>query len=174
MFVATHLIGFGSGGPLTQTVFGTSGGTLATTRSVDPTNGHAGVRFTAPHTGTIISVTWYVNGGGGGADDNYNCHIYTDDGGSPSSPSTLVASSTSQQAPASGEMTYTIAASVTSGVVYWVVLEALVNSIANFDTVDDVTGFASGRNPTITSIDSSGQVPDTTTDDWKVSLTVEH
>lgn len=134
-------------------------------------NGNGGLRFTANESASISSVEWNISTASGS--DNITAYIYSDDGGSPSSPATLMyTSSYTQSTASSGVKAWTFAgASITSGIKYWIVLSTGGGTATPaFSTVANVPGFNSGRHATITSIDSSGQAPDTTSEDWKVKI----
>jgi hypothetical protein len=91
----------------------------------------------------------------------------------PSSPATQVAASTATAMPSTGVVAFRLTAPVTTGL-HWAVLDhnsTVTNS--SMQCVAKTVGFNSGRHGTITSIDSSGQAPDSLGASWRISIDLE-
>lgn len=137
-------------------------------------NGSPGLRFTPPRAGLLTGVSWAIVTGSG--TDTITAYVYSDDGGSPSSPATLLGTSTTTNTTAaSGTKSFTFNnVSLAASTLYWIVLSTGGGTATpSLQGVSGIAGYNSGRNATITSIDSTGQNPEALSDDWKVEIRID-
>lgn len=157
-----------------QADFGTFRLANAASINIGGADGWAGLRFAAPKTGKLLRMQWAHASSTNS--ENYPAYIHPDSigTGDPSSPGLfpLEQSSNNESHSVVGSQEFQFAGVTVldAGINYWAIRPDFTTVVA-YSASAGFAGYASGKHNTgVTSISSTGQAPESSSQDWRVRL----
>lgn len=149
---------------------GNMGGTKASQRNIENTNGYGGFKFTAGGAGTVrVNSASMKVGGGPASATTHNLEIWSDNAGSPGAKVTNGTGSlysTNGLTDAVVTSTFATPPELVAGTAYWLICNhGGTTNVTAYSTQSDSGTHHSGRNTTITAIVTTDSKPNAG-EDW--------